>query len=323
MEEHETPVCEANENEGGRGHGTVRAHAFAPKRRIWMNTRSWLMAAVLMAAASPAPAWSGQDECVLATIGDEKITEAYIEAELAGKPGAYRGRQETRAARRQLLAEILDRKKFATAARREGLDKDEEIRLRIQRQAEQILAEAYVERLRAGVTVDEAESREYYEKNKSRYELPEEFHLRLIVVKEEREANDILTDLRNGADFAEIARDQSVYRSGRNGGDLGWMSRARMEGLEPELRDAAYRLGPGEISGAIPVRGTWHILKLEEYRPARYKPFEDARADIEKHLITDKQAETVRTARERLGEELGARILGDCGKTKAGEGRSQ
>jgi len=288
-----------------------------------MNKRIWLGAAALMIAVLPLPARAGQEECVLATIGDEKITEAHIAAELAGKPEAYKGRQDARAARNQLLTEILDRKKFAQAARREGLDKDEQLRLRIQRQADQILAEAYIERLRAGVTVDETASRAYYDEHKKNYELPEEFHLRLIVVKDEREAMQILADLQKGADFAEVARDQSVFRSGRKGGDLGWMDRERMEGLEPQLRDAAYKLGPGEISGVIKIKKTYHIIKVENYRPARYKPFEEVRAKIEARLLSDKQVEAVRTTGERLGEELGAKITGDCGKTGGSGGRGQ
>lgn len=294
-----------------------------PKRRRWMKKGIWLTAAALTMAASTLPALAAQEECVLATIGDEKITEAYIAAETAGKPEALKGREDSRAARNQLLREILDRKKFAQAARREGLDKDEQIRLRIQRQAEQILADAYIERLRAGVTLDENESREYYEKHKKRYELPEEFHLRHIVVKDEREAGQILADLQKGADFGEVARDQSVYRAGRKGGDLGWMDRERMGGLEPQLRDAAYKLGPGEMSGVIQIKKTYHILKMEGYRPIRYKPFEEVRTKIEAQLLSEKQAEAMRTAGEKLGEEFGAKVLGDCGKTRVREGRSQ
>jgi peptidyl-prolyl cis-trans isomerase C len=288
-----------------------------------MKKGIWLTAAALTMAASTFPALAAQEECVLATIGDEKITEAYIAAETAGKPGALKGRDDSRVARNQLLTEILDRKKFAQAARREGLDKDEQIRLRIQRQAEQILAEAYIEHVKARVALEEKESMEYYEQHKRSYELPEEFHLRHIMVKEEAEAGQILAELQKGADFAEVAAQRSVYRGGRKGGDLGWMDRGRMEALEPALRDAAYKLGPGEMSGVVESKKTYHILKMEGYRPIRYKPFEEVRTKIEAQLLSEKQAEAMRTAGEKLGEEFGVKVLGDCGKTRTGGGRSQ
>lgn len=77
-------------------------------------------------------------------------------------------------------------------------------------------------------------------------------------------ARDILTQLRHGADFAELARHYSQDAgSAQQGGELGWFRPGQMV---PAFERAAYALKPGQISGIVETPFGFHIIKLEKAR---------------------------------------------------------
>ncbi|MBN1679430.1 MAG: peptidylprolyl isomerase [Anaerolineae bacterium] len=89
-------------------------------------------------------------------------------------------------------------------------------------------------------------------------------HARHILVADETTAWDLLTQLDQGADFAELAVTYSLDTStGRSGGDLDWVSRGDL--LQPEVEDAIFALEPGARS-AEPVVSSlgYHIIEVLE-----------------------------------------------------------
>jgi hypothetical protein len=80
-----------------------------------------------------------------------------------------------------------------------------------------------------------------------------------ILVETQEEAQQLLTQLMQGADFAELARQHSRDRaSGENGGDLGMFGRGD---LRPEFEDAVFRLKVGSMSGVVKTDLGYHIIK--------------------------------------------------------------
>jgi parvulin-like peptidyl-prolyl isomerase len=95
----------------------------------------------------------------------------------------------------------------------------------------------------------------------------EQVHARQIVVDSESAAQEIVTVLRQGADFVALARERSVDLATRdNGGDLGWFPRGL---IAPELERAAFALQPGEISDVVPLGEQYHIIQVVERDTAR------------------------------------------------------
>lgn len=81
------------------------------------------------------------------------------------------------------------------------------------------------------------------------------------------QADSLLNLLRNGADFAEIAKNNSQDQgSAKNGGYMGWMTAGR---LPYAFETAMYTLKPGEISEVVESPVGYHILKGGQHRPAR------------------------------------------------------
>ncbi len=112
----------------------------------------------------------------------------------------------------------------------------------------------------------------YYEEHGAEVAaVPEAFHVAGIVsapkVSEalKRQAFERLDEARAeldaGADFAEVAARHSDDASATRGGDLGWIERGMMV---PEFEEAVFALGEGEVSGVVPSRFGFHIIKVEQ-----------------------------------------------------------
>lgn len=80
-----------------------------------------------------------------------------------------------------------------------------------------------------------------------------------ILVKEEGRANELLTMVKSGEDFAKLARTNSECPSGKDGGKLGWFRRGQMV---KEFEDAAFAGGKGETVGPVKTRFGWHLIKI-------------------------------------------------------------
>ncbi len=86
------------------------------------------------------------------------------------------------------------------------------------------------------------------------------------VKKQKRQLDSLHTELKNGADFATLARQHSDdQRTANNGGELSWFSSS---GMMPEFADPAFQLkNDGDLSPVIRTPYGMHIIKRIEYRP--------------------------------------------------------
>lgn len=110
-------------------------------------------------------------------------------------------------------------------------------------------------------------------------------------------AESLLVQLRNGADFANLARRESMDPGSRDqGGDLGWARRG--SGFVPEFERVIFSLPAGAISPVFETSFGFHIVKIDRVQPAEVKsrhiliiPTVDS-ADVERAGL---QADTVLT----------------------------
>ena len=149
------------------------------------------------------------------------------------------------------------------------------------------------------VKMSEKELKEYYEKAKDRYLIePEKAHLRHILIavskdapkeqveKARKQAEEIAQELQAGADFAQLAEKYSQDpQTATRGGDLGWWSPGQ---LIPEFDKTAFSLPVGSISEPVRTRFGFHIIKLEEYQPAKYKSFDEVKDQVKEELSRNK-----------------------------------
>lgn len=145
-------------------------------------------------------------------------------------------------------------------------------------------------RLRRAITVSDKQVEDQYNSHLQDYRSEEQVRARHILVKPvtadaagEQAALARATQIRKealkpGADFAALARQYSEDEGSKpSGGDLGFFSRDRMV---KEFADAAFALEPGGISEPVRSQFGYHVIKVEEHRPAGQKSLEEVREQI-------------------------------------------
>ncbi len=154
----------------------------------------------------------------------------------------------------------------------------------LRRQVElQILTEKIVA---SKVTVTEQEIKDYFERYKTNFAKLEEVRASHILVRTEEEAKAVLSQLKDGTDFTELARRESIDPGTKDkAGDLGFFSRGKMT---PNFEKAVFALEAGEISEVVKTPYGYHIIKVEEKKPAQEPNLELAREEIKKTLTEQK-----------------------------------
>lgn len=135
------------------------------------------------------------------------------------------------------------------------------------------------------VTVTPSEVRKYYNEHPDEFMRPEQVRARQIVVSSEGEAEKVLALLRQGADFASLARQKSTAPEAVNGGDLGFFAAGEM----PQEFNEVFRLQIKGVSSVVKSPYGFHIFKLEERRPAGKRSLEEVYKEIEARLYQEKQ----------------------------------
>jgi peptidyl-prolyl cis-trans isomerase C len=108
-----------------------------------------------------------------------------------------------------------------------------------------------------------------------------EYHARHILVGTEDEAKAIITKLKGGAKFEELAK-QSKDGTAQNGGDLDWASPAN---YVPEFSKAMVALQKGAITDTpVKTQFGFHVIKLEDVRTAKIPPLEEVKQQIAEAL---------------------------------------
>jgi len=112
---------------------------------------------------------------------------------------------------------------------------------------------------------------------------PEEVKLRIILTDTEKEATDLIADIRGGADFATLARRHSKDSTASVGGDIGFQTR---EQLNPQIGAVAFSLPPGEVM-PYPLHGSsgWFVVRLEERRRQPTPSFASVREKLSDRLL--------------------------------------
>ena len=139
------------------------------------------------------------------------------------------------------------------------------------------------------ISISDAEAEEYYNNNKSQYQVTEQKKVSHILFDDQAKAEEILTQINNGADFAEMAKEHSTGPTAENGGDLGFVT-ADEQGLDKTFRDAAMQLEVGEVtSEPVETQFGYHIIKVTDQKEASTKEFADVKDDIKSQLRSQKE----------------------------------
>jgi peptidyl-prolyl cis-trans isomerase D len=114
-------------------------------------------------------------------------------------------------------------------------------------------------------------------------------------------AESLLERTKGGADFAALARENSDdIGSKAQGGDLGWSVK---EAYEAPFAEALFSMQKGEIRGPVKTRFGYHIIRLDDVRPAHQRPFDEVRAELEAEYRRDQAQSLFYERSQQLADE--------------------
>jgi len=151
-------------------------------------------------------------------------------------------------------------------------------------------------------SIDEKTLTERYQERKYLFVKPGEWKARHILISAspeeatraeletaEKKAQELLTKIRAGESFEEIAKQFSNDPpSAKKGGELGWFGPGRM--VKP-FEDAVKAMKIGDVSEPVKSQFGFHIIKLEDIKPGVTRPFSEVREQLEKQLQQEQAEE--------------------------------
>ena len=130
----------------------------------------------------------------------------------------------------------------------------------------------------------------YYDTHAAELQVPEEVLLKVISVKDKAKADSIVVSLRNGEPFEALARESTTEPRAVELSDGRWVP---VNSMPPALRGPVATLKPGENTEVLQGGSEYYIVRLQDRRPSRPQTLAEARPQIEKRLLSEKQNETL------------------------------
>ena len=177
------------------------------------------------------------------------------------------------------------------AAERGGYAERPEVQEKVQAEKERLLLQGLWEELLEGaLAVSEEEARAHYDAHPEMYWVPEEIVVQEIMVADESLAQELLEQIRNGADMGALATKHSIRRDADENGGL-YALRAFEKVVYKELMDAAIAAPERELQGPIelvaplpsslrdlrPLERAFSIFKVLQRRPKRVQEYDLSR----------------------------------------------
>ena len=204
------------------------------------------------------------DDPVVAVVDGQELRRSDLEEAAASLPEQYR-QMPLPMIYDLLLDRVIDFELLAREAERLDLGEEPEVQPALERARADVLRNALVQRQVLEGTSEDRLRERYEELKESEDFVREEVHARHILLESEEEAQAVIDELREGADFAALAGERSTDPSAeRNAGDLGYFAREQMV---EEFADAAFELEVGEVSPE-PVQSQfgWHVIEVLDRR---------------------------------------------------------
>lgn len=237
---------------------------------------------------------------VIATIDGKPITEGDL-AVAEGEIGQDMGTMPAAQKRTSLLEFLIDNQLFAEAAEGEKLDQGADFETHLAYLKRRALRELYFDKV-LKTSVTEAEARKIYDEQVKLLKPAEEVSARHILVDTEAEAKALKEKIDKGADFAELAKENSKDPGSKDdGGNLGYFGHGQMV---PQFEEVVFKLKKGEVSDPVKTQFGWHLVKLEDRRVKQPPAFEIVKDRIMQSLLLRKAQQTAVALRAKSKIEI-------------------
>lgn len=149
---------------------------------------------------------------------------------------------------------------------------------------------AFYSQAEAQVDISNEQIEAYYQDQQDQFTSGEQACARHILVDDVATANEVLTALADGGDFAELAGEYSTGPTGESGGDLGCFGRGQMV---PPFEEAVFTAEIGTPVGPVETQFGQHVILVSERTDATVQPLEEVRGQIVAQLEQEGAAAVV------------------------------
>lgn len=219
----------------------------------------------------------------VATVNGKAITQKQVD-QFVSLLVAQQGAKDSPDLRAQVKQEMIGRLVAVQAAEKAGIDKRADVKQELDIARQSILVRALMaDYLKKNPITDEKIQADY-DNIKKEQAGRLEYKVRHILVKDEKTAQDLITQIKNKKiTFDEAAKKDSIDPgSGKNGGELGW---APTSNYVPEFAQAVESLKKGQTTDKpVHTQFGWHIIEVEDTRPIKFPSFEEVKPQITEML---------------------------------------
>lgn len=247
---------------------------------------------------------------VLAEVNGTPITADQFEKVVKGLPPQLQVLAQSAEGKKQLLDDMVTKEIVLQQAKKDGIDKSQEVADQLADLKNSVIIQTYLKKkLADAATISDADLQKLYNENKERFRTGDQIRASHILVKTEKEAQDIESQLKKGANFDELAKKYSTDSSAAKGGDLGWFSKGSMV---PDFEKAAFGLKEGQISDPVKTQFGYHIIKVTGKRPAGVLPFSEVKDQLKAAALPQKQQEIFKKLKDDLRKDAKVTIKEDA-----------
>ncbi|MDH3758628.1 MAG: peptidylprolyl isomerase [Gammaproteobacteria bacterium] len=262
------------------------------------KSRSSLLGTLIAVASLAAGGFSTAAAETVATVNgadiDSTVFDAYLESRFQ-KPAAQATPDELATVEQELTDIYL----LTTQPKAEEFSEDPQIKAQLELQYRGTIAQAVA---RDFVTTNPASDAEILAEYEAQLEQSsdQQYKARHILVQTQAEAQDLIAQLDEGADFQALAKEHSTGPSGPNGGDLGWFAPDQM--VKP-FADAVIALDDGAFTTApVQTQFGWHVILREESRENEPPTLESVRDAIKQRVEQTKFQDYMQGLRDASSE---------------------
>jgi foldase protein PrsA len=188
----------------------------------------------------------------------------------------------------------------------------------------QLLSQKLYDKVTADVKVTDKAVAAYYKAHKSTYVTPKTREVAHILVNSQAQADQIETQLKNGGDFAALAKKYSKDTgSKQNGGKLcvahgtSTADGSCVTTVAP-FDKASFSLKTGEISAPVHSTYGWHVIKaVADVTPAHTTPLASVASTIRTSLLSTKKTAVMTAWVDKLKKDFASKISYQSGYTPA------
>lgn len=205
-------------------------------------------------------------------------------------------------AKKQVIEQIINKKLLSQHAVKEGIEKDPQYLEAIKSIKENLAFQVWQKKQVEGMKFSEDEKKDFYEKNKDKFIVPETLEARHILVKTEDEAKKIIKQLDKATKkedkFVELAKTLSQDPAGANGGYLG---KFQAEQMVPEFSAAAKLLSKDNYSKTpVKTQFGYHVIYLKDKIASKSLSFNEVEGNISQILLGNSYNKKVKELTDEL-----------------------